>query len=114
MLIDELVHTCSHEDVARAAVLSLGVPFAGKVISAAQSQGMSIGAFAVVATRRFDATAGDAERRSLRAAMTDKDQPLLAGLRHILEPALDGEARSASGAAAHGLTRPAVAHMSAV
>ncbi|WP_020176414.1 hypothetical protein [Methyloferula stellata] len=109
MLIDELVHTCANEEVAKAAVFSLGLPFAGKVASAVQFRDQSIGAFVAQAVCRFAATAKDDERRSLLAAMTGKDQPLLAGLHFILVPVLEDEARAIGhAAAAHALGRPII------
>jgi len=100
MLIDELVHTCAHEDVAKAAVFSIGLPFAGKVASTVQFQNLSIGAFVSQAVCRFAATAKEEERQSLLAEMDGKDQPLLAGLHYILAPVLEDEARAIGHAAA--------------
>ncbi len=112
MLIDELVHTCAHEDVAKAAVFSIGLPFAGKVASAGQFREVSIGAFVAKAVCRFAATAKEDERRSLANAMTGADQPLLAGLHYILEPVLEDEARAIGhAAAAHALGLPANDHI---
>jgi len=107
MKIDELVHTCAHEDVAKAAVFSLGLPFAGKVASAVQFHDTSIGAFVAQAVCRFAATAKDEERLLLLAEMDGKDQPLLAGLSYILTPVLEDEARAMGyAAAAHSLGLP--------
>jgi hypothetical protein len=100
MLIDELVHTCAHEDVAKAAVFSLGLPFAGKVALTVRFQNLSIGAFVSQAVRRFAATAKEDERQSLMAEMDGKDQPLLAGLHYILAPVLEYEERAIGYAAA--------------
>jgi hypothetical protein len=99
MLIDELVHTCAHEDVAKAAVFSIGLPFAGKVASAVQFQNLTIGAFVSQAVCRFAATAKEDERESLIAEMDGKDQPLLAGLYYILAPVLEDEERAIGHAA---------------
>jgi hypothetical protein len=100
MLIDELVHTCAHEDVAKAAVFSLGLPFAGKVASAACFHDVSIGAFVSQAVCHFSVIATDDDWRLLIAAMRGEDQPLLAGLKHILAPILEDEARAIGFAAA--------------
>jgi len=114
MLIDELVHTCAHEDVAKAAIFSLGLPFAGKVAAAVQFHEMSIGAFVAQAVCRFAATANEDERHSLREAMTGTDQPLLAGLHYIMVPVLEDEARAIGhAAAAHALGLPAADYMHA-
>lgn len=100
MSIDELVHTCAHEDVARAAVFSLGLPFAGKVASIARFHDVSIGAFVSQAVCHFAVIAKEDERRLLMAAMDRKDQPILAGLDYILAPILEEEARAIGFAAA--------------
>ncbi len=114
MLIDELVHTCAHEDVAKAAVFSLGLPFAGKVASAACFHDMPIGAFVVQAICRFAVTASGDDRRLLEAAMNGKDQPLLAGLHYILKPVLEEEERAIGHAAAvHALGLASAVHAGA-
>jgi hypothetical protein len=114
MMIDELVHTCAHEDVARAAVFSLGFPYVGKVASAVQFHDETIGAFVAKAVCRFAATAKEDDRRSLLAEMDGKDQPLLAGLRFILTPVLEEEVRAIGhAAAAHALGRSAAVHAEA-
>jgi hypothetical protein len=104
MIIDELVHTCAHEDVAKAAVFSLGLPFAGQVASAVRFHDETIGAFVAKAVCRFAATAKEDDRKLLQAEMDGKNQPLLAGLRYILVPVLEDEARAIGhAAAAHAL-----------
>jgi hypothetical protein len=94
MSIDELVHTCAHEEVATAAVFSIGLSFAGKVAFAARSHDVSVGAFVAQAVRLFAINAQDAERRHLAASMRNQDQPLLAGLHCILAPILEDELRA--------------------
>jgi hypothetical protein len=47
------------------------------------------GAFAASAVRRFDRTASGDARDILRRAVCGTDQPVLHGLRLILEPSLD-------------------------
>ncbi len=100
MTIDELVHTCAHEDVATAAVFSIGLSFAGKVAFAAQAHDISVGAFVAQAVGQFAISAREAERRDLAASMRDQDQPLLAGLHTILTPILEDESRAIGYAAA--------------
>jgi len=108
MSFDELIHTCSHEDVATAAVFSLGLSFAGKVAFAARAHDISMGAFASQAVNHFAISARESERKALLAAMQDEDQPLLAGLRFILGPILEDESRANGYAAAiHALGLPA-------
>jgi hypothetical protein len=90
-LIAEIIHTCSHEKVAQAAVASMGSAFAGKVGVSAGACGLSIGAFTARAVREFDASSGEPERQAIRNAMDGADQPILTGLQLILSPLLEKE-----------------------
>ncbi|HMF06854.1 MAG TPA: hypothetical protein VKE72_07570 [Methylocella sp.] len=90
-LIAEIIHTCSHEKVAHAAVASLGSSFAGKVGATAGACGLSIGAFTARAVREFDEFSGEAERQAVRNAMDGSDQPILTGLQLILSPIIERE-----------------------
>jgi len=92
-LIAEMIHSCSHEKVAQAAVASVGADFAGKVSATAGAQGLSAGAFAARVVREFEKRIGEnrvdeKEIQSLRAVMDRADQPILSGLKHILAPAI--------------------------
>ena len=53
-LIAEIIHTCSHEKVAQAAVASMGSGFAGKVGVTAGANGLTVGAFTARAVREFE------------------------------------------------------------
>jgi len=88
-LIAEIIHTCSHEKVAQAAVASMGSGFADKVGVTAGANGLSIGAFTARAVREFEKIGGEQEKHALRQAMNGSDQPILAGLQHILEPIIE-------------------------
>ena len=88
-LIAEIIHTCSHEKVAQAAVASVGSGFASKVGITAGANGLSIGAFTARAVREFEKIGGEPEKHALRQAMYGSDQPILAGLQHILEPIIE-------------------------
>jgi hypothetical protein len=88
-LIAEIIHTCSHEKVAQAAVASMGADFAGKVGATAGAYGLSIGAFTVRAVRDFERSVGEQEKQALRALMHCADQPILTGLQHILQPVIE-------------------------
>jgi len=85
VLIDEIVHTCSHEKIAQAAVASLGFAFASRVKAAADIQGVTIGAFAANVVQEFGDGAQASERRAVDRAMHRADQPILLGLQIILE-----------------------------
>jgi hypothetical protein len=88
-LIAEIIHTCSHEKVAQAAVASLGSEFAGRVGVTAETFGLSVGAFAARAVREFEKSVGEQEKKALRAIMDRTDQPILTGLQAILQPIVD-------------------------
>jgi hypothetical protein len=94
-LIAEIIHTCSHEKVAQAAVASMGSSFAGKVGVSAGASGLSIGAFTARAVREFGECSGEAERQAIRKAMDHSDQPILTGLQLILSPVIEREGESA-------------------
>lgn len=87
MSIDEIVHTCSNEKVAQAAVASLGFAFASRVKTAADIHGVTIGAFTAKIVREFGDEAHAQERRAVDRAMHRSDQPILRGLQVILERA---------------------------
>ncbi len=88
-LIAEIVHSCSNEKVAQAAVASIGSDFAGKVSATASAYGMSIGAFTAHAVLQFDRSVGEDEKAVLRQAMRGSDQPILFGLHRILQPVVE-------------------------
>ena len=89
MLMDDIFHSCSHEKVAQAAVACIGGAFADRVRHAAADHGLTPGAFAAKAVRRFDRTASGDARDILRRALRGTDQPVLQGLRLIVEPSLE-------------------------
>jgi hypothetical protein len=89
MLIDEIVHTCSNEEVAQAAVASLGFAFASRVKSAADLHGVSIGAYTARVVRDFGEDTQPLERRAVDRATHKADQPILRGLQIILERQLE-------------------------
>ncbi len=88
-LIAEVVHSCSNEKVAHAAVTSIGSEFAGKVRATASTHGMSIGAFTARTVLQFERSCGGEEKQALRHKMKGADQPILIALEHILKPVVD-------------------------
>ena len=88
MLIQEIILTCSHAAVAEAALASMGGSFAAQFETRADALGIEAGALAADAVRRFAKKARGHELSLLRDAITGHDQPVLAGLRHILEASL--------------------------
>lgn len=89
MLITDLIHSCSNEKVAHAALLCIGGRFAERVREAAHEKGMSVGRFVAFVVRDFARRADDRVREALREKMSGADQPLLKGLRAVLESALE-------------------------
>ncbi len=89
MLVTDLIHSCSNEMVAQAALSCIGGRFAERVRVAAQEKGMSVGRFVSVVVRDFSRRADETVREALRERITGDDQPLLSGLRAVLEPVLE-------------------------
>jgi hypothetical protein len=89
MLVSDLIHSCSNEMVAQAALMSIGGRFAERVRIAAQEKGVSVGRFVAAVVRDFAHRADDAVREALRERITGDDQPLLMGLRAVIEPVLE-------------------------
>ena len=89
MLMDDIFNSCAHEKVAQAAVACIGGVFADRVRHVAAVRGLTPGAFAANVVRRFDRTASGDARDILRRALRGSDQPILHGLRLIVEPSLE-------------------------
>ena len=88
MLIEEIIRTCANENVAEAAVVSLGTRFAGDVEDTALAYGLTIGSYAARSVQRFARDGDEAALRSVIAAMHGSQEPLLAGLHRILSSRL--------------------------
>jgi hypothetical protein len=88
MLLAEIVNSCSHDQVAKAAVLSIGAEFVDRVCASAAKYGLDPGLFAAMVVQRFATAANNRDWDALHQAMSGTDQPILVGFRHILEPAL--------------------------
>jgi hypothetical protein len=97
VLIDEIVHTCSNEKVAQAAVASLGFAFVSRIKTAADLRGVTIGAFAAKVVREFGDDAQLSERHTVDRAMQRSDHPILRGLQMILEKELEEPSSSGRG-----------------
>jgi hypothetical protein len=89
MLISDLIHSCSNEKVALAAMASIGGVFAERVRSAAQEYGVPAGRFIAWIVRDFGRRASDEMRLALQERVAGADQPLLHALRHIVENAIE-------------------------
>jgi hypothetical protein len=87
--IEEIFHTCSNEKVAQAAVASLGFDFARRMRTEAESHGATTGAFVARLVHEFFEAADLGDCRAIKSAMIKADQPILCGLRFILETRLE-------------------------
>lgn len=92
MLIADLIHSCSNDKVAQAALACIGGRFADRVRAAAHEKGMNAGRFVAVVVRTFACRADEDAHRALLQKIAGDDQPLLRGLREMLEPALEDSA----------------------
>ena len=89
MQIDEIVHSCSNAHVARAALVCIGGDFALRIERAAFEHGVPAGVFASLAVRKFGRTAHPQDRAVIARAISGVDQPVLHGLRAIIEMVLE-------------------------
>ena len=90
MRTTELFRTCANEYVAAAALACIGGRLEHRVAAAARRADMSIGAFVARLVTDYDRKASPRRRKTLEMGMVRHDTPLLAGLRHVLETALEG------------------------
>lgn len=95
--IEEILHTCSNEKVAQAAVASLGFAFASRVRDEAEGHGVTTGVLVAGIVRDFGKTADADDRRAVVRAMEKTDQPILVGLRFILDAYMQTKRDSADG-----------------
>lgn len=90
MRTTELFRSCANEYVAAAALASIGGRLERRVALAARRADLSIGAFVARLVADYDRKASPRRRKTLELGMIRHDTPLLAGLRHVVETALDG------------------------
>jgi hypothetical protein len=84
MILEEIVHTCSNVDVANAAVASIGGSFAESFATKASRSNLSTGMLAALVVKDFSANASFDQMADVYRAARGTDQPILAGLQHIL------------------------------
>jgi hypothetical protein len=89
----EIVRTCSNAHVARAALASIGGEFAQRFADDASRRDLPSGVLAARLVRAFAMNAGDEDWEAVSEATRGADQPILSGLRYILDRGLRGEAR---------------------
>jgi hypothetical protein len=85
VIVREIVRTCSNPHVARAAVASIGGDFARRFSCDAAKRNLSSGIFAAGLVRRFSRRANKRDWEGVGEATRGADQPILSGLRYILE-----------------------------
>ncbi len=91
MIVREIVVTCSNPHVARAAVASIGGDFARRLARDAARRNLPSGVFAAGLVRRFSLRAAGGDWDGVGKATRGVDQPILSGLRYILERGLEAE-----------------------
>jgi hypothetical protein len=96
----EVIHTCSNEKVAEAALVSLGGALEKTVSVAAARRGVSQGCFVADLARDFERHAGTCVWAQAEQAMRGADQPVLVGLFYILAQGLLRENLRAASASA--------------
>jgi hypothetical protein len=89
MVIADMIHSCSNADVAEAAVWCIGGDFAERVHAAARKNGVDAGRFVSIVMRDFARRASKETLAGLSRKIAGDDQPLLRGLVHVVEPALE-------------------------
>jgi len=89
MIVREIVKTCSNPHIARAAVASIGGDFARRFMRDAATRNLSSGLLASHLVRHFARRAADADWEGVDEATRGADQPILSGLRYILERGLE-------------------------
>ena len=92
MLVLDLLHSCSNEKVADAAVACIGGKFAERVRVTARQHGSNVGRFVADVVRDYAQRANEPALAMLRRGIAGSDQPILFGLRHVVEQALQGGA----------------------
>ena len=88
MLMADILHSCTDEGIAAAAVASIGGPFAAAVRREAERRGLSAGALTASLVVSFARTASEHDWRALSATIAGSDLPVLDGLQAMAEHVL--------------------------
>jgi hypothetical protein len=91
MRTTELFRSCANEHVAAAAMACIGGKLHKRVEVAARCAGVSNGAYVARLVADYDRKASPRRRKHLEQGMGGDPMPILAGLRHVVESALEGE-----------------------
>jgi hypothetical protein len=89
MRTTELFRTCANEHVAAAALACIGGKLQRRVAAAARSAGVTAGAFVAGVVVDYDRKASPRRRKILETGMVRSEMPILTGLRHVVETALE-------------------------
>ena len=88
MLMADILHSCTDDGIAAAAVASIGGAFAAAVQAEADRSGLTVGALTSSLVSGFAREASERDWRELSAAMAGADHPVLTGLQAMAEGAL--------------------------
>lgn len=91
MLIADLIHSCSNENVAQAALISIGGKLAEQTVTYAKQHNLTVGVLVSSIVRNFDLRSDDAAKIALQNQILGDDQPLLGGLKALLEVAVEND-----------------------
>lgn len=89
MRTSELFRTCANEHVAAAALACIGGKLQRRVAAAARNAGVPAGAFVARLAADYDRKASPLRRKMLETGMVRSEMPILTGLRHVVETALE-------------------------
>jgi len=89
MVAREIVHTCANVHVARAALASIGGDLAARIRDRACSANLTGGALVAHLVKDFKRLADHEEWDGVDLAAQGADQPILSGLRYILDNRLE-------------------------
>lgn len=85
MLIGDILHSCANASVAEAAVTSIGGDYAERIRALSKRCDLPVGELVGRIVRRFAFGAAERDWRFVTMAMNGADQPLLAGLKAIID-----------------------------
>lgn len=91
MLIADLIHSCSNENVAQAAITSIGGELATQAIVCARKHNLTVGSLVSNIVRNYDLRSDAAAKIALQDQILGHDQPLLRGLKALLESAIEND-----------------------
>ncbi|RYB05050.1 hypothetical protein D3272_11365 [Lichenibacterium ramalinae] len=88
MLMADILHSCTDEGIAAAAVASIGGPFAAAIRLEAEHRGLSVGALTASLVAAFARNASERDWRELSVNIAGADLPVLFGLQAMAERSL--------------------------